>query len=468
MANIRDQDSWVHQDDPDAATEKAKDLVRMSVAKASLLEPLEAAPVGITQSALVIGGGVAGMTAALSLAEQGFKSYLVEKKHLLGGQARKLKTTWKGEDVPAFVADLVSQVQAHKNIEVCTGAEVTDARGFVGNFVTTVANGDGTREIEHGVAILATGAHSLEPDEYLYKESDRVFRWHELEEAVDENPELVQNAKAAVFIQCVGSRESERPYCSKICCTHSVQMALKLKDMKPQLEVFILYRDLRTYGPREDLYREARNKGVVFIRYRLEDKPVVEEVTGPDGNTAVKVTVTDHILGRPLTIEADFINLATAIYPRDHEKVANLFKVPLNDDKFFLEAHMKLRPVDFATDGVFVCGLAHYPKPLEESIAQAQAAASRAATILSKESVSIEPIVSSVDQEKCIGCGLCQAVCPFGAIELQEVPGKGERAVNIPAACKGCGVCAASCPQKAIDMLHFKDSQLIAAITAAE
>jgi heterodisulfide reductase subunit A len=245
-----------------------------------------------------------------------------------------------------------------------------------------------------------------------------------------------------------------------------VQTALRLKEINPEMDVYVLYRDLRTYGPREELYKEARRQGVIFIRYRLEDKPVVEEVTGEDGKEKLQVRVTDHILGRPLTITADFINLATAIYPKDHEELANFFKVPLNEDKFFLEAHMKLRPVDFATDGVFVCGLAHYPKPIEESIAQAQAAAARAANVLAQEFVEVEPIVSVVDQELCIGCGLCEAACAFGAIRLVKIEGKGYRAENIPASCKACGVCAASCPQKAIDMIHFRDRQIVAAIKA--
>jgi heterodisulfide reductase subunit A len=456
----------VHQAEPEKATEKAKDLVRMAVAKVSLLEPIERLQVPLNKRGLVIGGGVAGMAAALNLADQGFQTYLVEKEDHLGGQALKIKETWKGEDVGSFVAEIIKRVEGHKKIEVLTNSEVKGVSGFVGNFFSTVANSDSTREIEHGVAILATGAHSIEPDEYLYGKSDLVFRWHELEEAIGDKPEMAREAKAAVFIQCVGSREPERPYCSKICCTHSVQSALKLKEINPEMDVYVLYRDLRTYGPREDLYKEAREKGVIFIRYRLDDKPVVEEVADEDGNKKMRVTVTDHILNRPLSITANFINLATAIYPKDHEELANFFKVPLNEDKFFLEAHMKLRPVDFATDGVFVCGLAHYPKPIEESIAQAQAAAARAANVLAQEFVEVEPIVSEVDQELCIGCGLCEAACAFGAIRLIKVEGKGYRAENIPASCKACGVCAASCPQKAIDMLHFRDKQIVAAIEA--
>jgi heterodisulfide reductase subunit A len=390
----------------------------------------------------------------------------VEKKDQLGGHALKIKNTWKGENVPAFVADLISRIEGHEKVEILTNAEVKDVKGFVGNFTSTVTIGNGVREIAHGVAIIATGAHSIKPDEYLYKKSDRVFRWHELEEAMEANPEMVEQAKAAVFIQCVGSREPERPYCSKICCTHSVQTALRLKEINPEMDVFVLYRDLRTYGPREELYKQARQAGVIFLRYRLDDKPLVQEVPGEDGSKQLQVTVTDHILGRRVMIEPDFINLASAIYPRDHEDVARLFKVPLNEDNFFLEAHMKLRPVDFATDGVFVCGLAHYPKPMEESIAQAQAAAGRAATVLSKEFVMVDPMVSAVDQDLCIGCGLCEASCCFAAVHLVKVEGKGYRAENISASCKGCGVCAAACPQNAIDMIHFRDRQIIAAIRA--
>ncbi|HDM79405.1 MAG TPA: CoB--CoM heterodisulfide reductase iron-sulfur subunit A family protein [Deltaproteobacteria bacterium] len=466
MANIRDQDSWVHSSEPEKATEKAKDLVRMAVAKAALLEPVEEIKVKLSQQALVVGGGVSGMVAALTLADQGYKTYLVEKNDRLGGQALHLKKTWKGEDIQEYLKDLISKINDHPKIEVLLNSRVVDVEGFVGNFNSTIRNGNSERTINHGVAILATGAESLEPDEYLYGKSDRVFRWHELDEAIEKNPQMVENARCAVFIQCVGSREPDRPYCSKICCTAAIQKALELKELNPDMDVFVLYRDLRTYGRREELYTEARQKGIIFIRYTLENKPVVEEITTDDGRQVLKVTVIDHVLQMPVALEANFIHLATAIYPTDHEDLARFFKVTLNQDNFFLEAHMKLRPVDFATDGVYVCGLAHYPKPIEESIAQAQAAAARAAIILQKEEMTVEPIVSVVDQEKCIGCGLCTNLCPFGAIRLIEVAGKGYRAENISASCKGCGICAASCPEKAIDMVHFRDSQIMAAIDA--
>jgi heterodisulfide reductase subunit A2 len=376
-----------------------------------------------------------------------------------------VKHTWKGEDIGAYVKDLSHSVANHANIEILTKAAVTNVSGFVGNFFTTVQVDGVSRELEHGVAILATGAHSLKPEEYLYGKSARVSRWHELEKLFTEEPQKLAETDAVAFIQCVGSREPERPYCSKICCTASVQQAIALKTQKPDMDVFILYRDLRTYGQREELYRKARELGVLFIRYAVDEKPVVEEVT-VDGKTKLKIVVRDHVLGRPVNLYVDYLNLATAIIAKEQEDLAKFFKVPLNQDGFYLEAHMKLRPVDFSTDGVFVCGLAHYPKPMEESIAQAQAAVARAATVLSQRYVEVEPIVSAVNQEGCIGCGLCVVSCPFSAIQLIQVHGKGYRAENISASCKGCGICAAACPQKTIDMKHFRDSQILAAIHA--
>ena len=264
-----------------------------------------------------------------------------------------------------------------------------------------------------------------------------------------------------MFIQCVGSRDDQRPYCSRICCTGSILQAIAIKEATPDKNVFVLYRDIRTYGEREALYKQARELGVIFIRYTLDSKPEVAETA--DG---LDVKVFDPVLQQDLLIKADLVNLATAIKPAENDKLAALYKLPLNSDNFFMEAHAKLRPVECATDGIFLCGLAHYPKSLDESIAQAQAAASRAATVLSKASISISPLVSMVDTEKCIGCGLCTEVCAFGAIVLDEVEGKGYRARNISASCKGCGLCASSCPQLAIDMLHFKNEQIEAAVKA--
>jgi heterodisulfide reductase subunit A len=437
----------------------------MAVAKVALLEPIERMRVDLNQDALVIGGGVSGMSAAVNLADQGFKTYLVEEKPELGGHALKVHKTWKGEDVASYVKALVDKVEKHANIEVLKGAKVTDVSGFVGQFKTTVQTDGAARELEHGVAIIATGAHSLAPDLYLYGQNDRVSRWHDLQKMLEEDPKKLDEAEAVAFIQCVGSREPERPYCSKICCTASVQQALDLKAKKPDLDVYILYRDMRTYGGREDLYKKAREQGVLFIRFNQDEKPTVEAVKD-GGKEKLRLTVKDHILGRPIKIDVDYLNLATAIIPKGQEELAKFFKVPLNEDGFFLEAHMKLRPVDFATDGVFIAGLAHYPKPIEESIAQAQAAAARASSVLAKPYVEVEPVVSVVNQDMCIGCGLCEASCPFGAIRLHKIVGKGYRAETISASCKGCGVCAASCPMKAIDMMHFRDRQICAAIRA--
>ncbi len=458
MANIRNQCTWVHSDDKETATEKSKDLVRMSVNRASLLEPIPAVTVEIEKSALVIGGGVAGMTAALSLADQGFPSTIVEKSSELGGVAKDLKKTWKGQDIPQYLAGLIDQVKQHPDIEVMADAHVVDASGFVGNFETQVSNGDVRKTVKHGVTIVATGGTAADTNEYLYGQNPRVMRWHDLEH----EPEKLKGAESVVFIQCVGSRDDNRPYCSRICCTSSILQAISIKEENPETDVFILYRDIRTYGEREALYKKAREKGVIFVRYSLDNKPKVVEVD--DG---LEVDVFDPVLQRNLKIKADYINLATAIDPADNASISEFYKIPLNAENFFMEAHAKLRPVDFATDGIFLCGLAHYPKAIDESIAQAMAAASRATTILAKDSVQISPLVSQIDAEKCIGCGLCAEVCAFSAIELEEIEGKGYRAKNIPASCKGCGLCAASCPQRAIDMLHFRDAQIVASICAA-
>ena len=466
FANIRDQDSWVHKNDPEKATQKAKDLVRMAVSKAAFLEPIERLRLDINQDALVIGGGIAGMNAALNLADQGYHTYLIEKSKNLGGHGLSIKKTWRGENVPEYLSNLSEKINRHAKIEVLLNTEISNITGFIGNFITTVrSEGSDEREFTHGAVILATGGAYLVPDEYLYGQSERVTLWHELEDLFGSRPETLEQTEGVAFIQCVGSREPDRPYCSKVCCTSSIRQAIDFKTQKPDLNVYILYRDIRTYGQREDLYRKARELGVIFIRFSLDEKPVVEKAT-IDGKEKLKITVKDHVLGIPVQLHVDYLNLATAIIPKGQEALGRMLKVPLSEDGFFLEAHMKLRPVDFATDGIFVCGLAHYPKPIEESIAQAQATAARAASILAKESVEMEPIVSEVDQDKCIGCGLCEASCPFGAIKLVKTNGQGYKAENISALCKGCGICSAACPQHAIDMKHFRDRQILAAVEA--
>jgi heterodisulfide reductase subunit A len=456
MANIRNQCTWCHSDEKEKATEKAKDLVRMAIARVALLEPIPDLTVAVDNSALIVGGGVAGMTAAISLADQGFPVTLVEKSSVLGGAARDIAKTWAGQDVQAYISELSDKIEKNANIELMLNAEVVGASGFVGNFETEIKNESGTTSVKHGATIIATGGQAADTDEYLYGKNANVTRGHDLEQ----NPDKLKDANTIVFIQCVGSRDENRPYCSRVCCTASVSQAIAIKEENPEANVYILNRDIRTYGERETLYKTAREKGVVFIRYSLENKPKVTE-----SGEALDVEVFDPILQMNLKIKADLVNLQTAIEPSENEALASMYKVPLNEEKFFMEAHAKLRPVDFASDGLFVCGLAHYPKPLDESIAQAMAAAGRAATVLSKSSIKVSPLVSQVDSEVCIGCGLCEEVCSFGAITLEEVEGK-KYAQNIPASCKGCGLCAASCPQKAIDMLHFRHEQIAASVCA--
>lgn len=445
MANIRDQCSWVHMNEPEKATEKAKDLVKMVVAKAALLEPVRQISVEVTPKALVIGGGVSGMTSALSLAEQGYDVHIVEKADQLGGNALRIKQGFRGEDVQAFLSELIEKVKSNSKIQVTTGAEVTEVSGYVGNFVTTLSNGE---KIEHGATIIAIGGQEYKPTEYLYGKHDAVFTQLELEEALAAGNSRLKEAQNIVLIQCVGSREPKRAYCSRVCCNKSVKLALKLKEINPSVNVFVLYRDIRTYGFNEENYREARRKGIIFIRYDTDNKPKVEAT-----ESGLKVTVTDHVLGEPIIIDADVVGLAAAILPpEDNTKMNQLFKVPLNEDGFFLEAHMKLRPVDTAAEGVFIAGLAHGPKSLEENIAQAKAAAGRAATTLSKNSIESSGVVAVVQPDKCAACLTCVRLCPFNAPRINNYAAEIQ-----PVLCQGCGTCAGECPNKAITLQSYKD-----------
>ncbi|WP_041275139.1 FAD-dependent oxidoreductase [Desulfotomaculum nigrificans] len=456
MANIRDHCSWVHQNEPEKATEKAKDLVRMAVKKAALLEPVQPVTLPMNHDALVIGGGVSGMTAALNLADQGYQVYLVEKAKELGGIAKRIRYGMGGEDVPAFLNRLINQIQNHTNIKVYTGVEIADVQGFMGNYQTKLTNGE---EIKHGVAIIATGAAEYRPQEYLYGQNPRVRTLLEVEGLLAEG--RLKNSNNFVFIQCVGSRDEERPYCSRICCTKSIKLALKIKEQKPGANIFILYRDIRTYGYFEDLYTEARRKGIIFVRYSTDAKPVVELTS-----TGTKVTFTDHVLNRPVEIYADIIGLASAIVPNDNTTLSKLFKVPLNAEGFFLEAHLKLRPVDFGTDGVFMCGLAHGPKNLEENIAQGKAAAGRAATALAKENIQTDGKAAFVNKRKCMACGVCVEVCPAKAASL-VTDERGNTAAEVnPALCKGCGACSSSCRCGAINVKGCSNEQIMAMVRA--
>ncbi|MCG8400537.1 MAG: FAD-dependent oxidoreductase [Firmicutes bacterium] len=457
MANIRDQCSWVHMHEPEKATAKAKDLVKMAVSKAGLLEPIDAVTLDMNHDALVIGGGVAGMTAAANLSGQGYKVTLVEKTPGLGGIANRLRFGMRGENLSDFVTGLVNRVNADENIQVRTGVDIADVRGFVGNFETTLSSGE---VIPHGVTVIATGALEYKPTEYLYGQNDSVMTLLELESLLADKDSKVTGAKNVAFIQCVGSRDAERPYCSRICCVKSVKQALKVKELNPDANVFVLYRDIRTYGFTEEMYKEARQKGVIFIRYTVDNKPVIKA-----GANGVKVTVTDHVLGVPVEIDADIVGLAAAVVAdRDtNSKLSQFYKVPLNQEGFFLEAHMKLRPVDFGTDGVFMCGLAHGPKNLEENISQAKAAVGRVCTVLAKQSISVEGKSAFVNDKKCAGCGECEVVCPAKAVQLD--PDKKVAVVN-EALCKGCGACASSCRCGAINIKGCTNEQLVAMIKA--
>ena len=463
MANIRNQNSWVHQNDPDAATDKAKDLVRMAVAKATLLEALEEKHLDITPVALVVGGGPAGMRAALSIAESGYQVHLVEKTHTLGGQANHIYWTWKGEDVQSFRMNLQEAVDQHPLITVHLGVQIAYMSGFVGNFRTTLTSVSTSQEattIDHGAVVVATGGVPHRPKEYLYGEQPSVFISHELDDLVVSKDPMITEGRSCVFIQCVGSRNDERPYCSQICCSNSLITAMKIKEINPDIDIYILYRDIRTYGLKEALYTEARAKGIMFIRYSLEDPP---RVTLGEGGE-LEVEVIDQMFRRPISIQADFINLATAMEPAANEEIARHLKVPLNQDGFFAEAHVKLRPVDFATDGIFVCGLAHYPKDIEETLAQAMAAAARAVSVLAKEIWVSSALVAHIDAETCVGCQGCLNACSYGAIDF--LADKHICQVNI-AVCKGCGSCAASCPSGSARLAGFARQQLNAQIVAS-
>ncbi len=465
MANIRDQCSWVHAREPEKATEKAKDLVRIAVAKARLAEPLTPIPVEVHPAALVLGGGIAGMVSALTLAEQGFRVHLVEKTSRLGGIANRLHHTLGGLDVQAYLEELVRRVSQEPLIDVYKETDILEVSGYVGHFRTRlrVRPENVDREIVHGVVIIASGGDVYRPREYLYGQDNRVFTLLELDEEIARRNPRVCSSPSLVMIQCVGSREKERLYCSRLCCSMAIKAALKLKEINPLMRSYVIYRDIRTYGFKEPFYQEARAQGVIFIRYDVTEKPEVEAIR-ENGRDVLRVSVTDPILGKRICIDADTLALATAVVPlADNAELARLFKVPLDGDGFFLEAHAKLRPVDFSTDGVFICGLAHGPKFIEESITQAKAAAARAAIILCKDRIETAGTVGVVDRRYCSGCGVCREVCPFNAIEVDD---KERVAVVNGVACKGCGVCASSCRSGAIDLKGFSDQQILSMIRA--
>jgi len=466
LANIRDQCSWVHMHEPEEATEKAKDLVRMSVSKARNLVPLQEQEININHQGLIIGGGIAGMTASLNLADQGYEVFLVEKNEYLGGFARNIYETLENNDVQKFLQELIEKVSNHKFINVFLEAEINSVIGYVGNFTTdiTFSKEKQKKNFTHGIIIVATGAKEYEPQgsDFLFGQDERIVTQSKFEEILFTNEEKIKKLKSLVMVQCVGSRNDEHPYCSRTCCAEAVKNALKAKKINPRLNISILYRDIRTYGFKEKYYNLAREKGILFIRFDKEKPPQIEIEDGKVVNLLYRRDIGN------LKICADLTILSTGIVaPEDNSDLAKILKVPLNEDNFFLEAHVKLRPSDFATNGIFLCGTARGAANIRESISQANSAASRAVTILSKDILETEGITSQVNENKCIGCGRCIELCPYNAIELIETTkqmglytSNNNKAHVIKAVCKGCGTCMAECPASAITMSHFGNTQI--------
>ena len=457
IANIRDQATWVHMDHPEEAAEKARHLIRMAVSAAKLARPLTDHSLPMNKDILVVGGGVTGMTSALHLADQGFKVYLAERSSALGGVAVNIRKTLEGEDVQAYVNTLIEKTEGHANIQVITRAIIVDHTGMPGMFKTGMQVGTQMfyRQIEHGITILATGALPNRPSEYLLDTCDAVMTQLEIDAFVEDQPETVKAWDNVVMIQCVGSRCPDNPNCSRVCCQSAVKNALRIRALNPETRIFVLYRDMRTYGFQEDYYRQAREQGVVFIRYEAEDPPKVAAA-----GDQVDVTFTDPILGRTITVTADRLCLSTGFVADEEatEDLAMIFRLPRTGDGYFLEDHIKLRPVDLPVPGFFVAGTAHAPKTIRESIAQAQAVVSRAQTLLARDVINLGAAVARVDSNKCAACLVCVRACPFG---IPFINADGYSEID-PAKCHGCGICAAECPAKAIQLMQFEDDQIMA------
>ena len=463
--SIREHCSWVHMTDKTRATQKAKDLVAMAVSKSRLLRSVQCSSISVRNEALVVGGGISGMTAALSLAEQGFETYLVEKESELGGNLRRLHFTLSGQNPQELLSSTIEQIKASEKIHLHLNTEVKELTGYMGNYKTTLvgANGKASKTvIEHGAVVVAVGADEAQTNEYLRGQSERVITQKELEAALCDEAECakVTSAQTIAMIQCVGSREEDRMYCSRVCCAQAIKNALKIKQINPQTNVLVFYRDIRTYGFREEYYQKARQEGVIFVRYDPDNKPKV--CAGQTPEDALQIEADDPVLGQKLRMNVDLLVLSTGItHGQYNEQVAKILKVPLDQDGFFLEAHIKLRPVDFATDGIYLCGLAHSPKFVGEAISQARAAAGRAATLLSQSTVQAKGRTAEVKERLCAGCGLCVGVCPYEARKIDP-----ERAIAevIEVLCQGCGACAAVCPNAATKQVGFAKEEIMAAV----
>ncbi len=459
MASLREHVSWVHMNEPEKATEKAKEIVAMSVSKAALLSPIGRSSFELNKEGLVIGGGLSGMTAALSLAEQGFKVYLVEKEDCLGGHMADIHYTITGKDTADFLRETIQKVRENNLIQVYLETEVTALTGYLGNYTTTIGVKDREESVEmkHGIVIVATGATAFEPKEYLYGQNPQVIKQTEFEKRLAEGD--VSGLNQVVMIQCVGSRDEEHPYCSRICCSHAIKNALKLKTLNPEAEVTILYRDIRTYGFREKYYLEAREKGVVFVNYDVNRKPQVDEKNGK-----LHVTFMDPVIDEELSLNPDLLVLSTGMYP-DNIELAQILKLPITEDGFFMEAHAKIRPLDFTTEGMFLCGLSHSPRTIEESVAQAKGASIRAVTILSKDKIESKAELPVVKEKWCSGCGICEFICPY---EARKVDPETHVAEVIEVLCQACGACAVACPSGATEQKGFEKKGIFAMIDAIE
>ncbi len=457
MANIRNQDSWVHAQSPQRATTKAKELVHMAVARAGTLGPLQEKVIPVNPRALVIGGGVAGMNAAVAIADQGYEVVLIEKEERLGGMANRLHATIEGWDVPHYLQELIGRVQSHPRVQTLTRALVVGFSGFKGNFTTEVLVGPAMyeRKIDHGVVILATGAVEYQPAEYLYGRDPRVVTQVELGDRL--HAKGAQDLSYVVMIQCVGSRNEQNPNCSRVCCQNAVKNAVAIKKLNPDTQVIVLYRDIRTYGLLEDYYQEARRLGVLFFRFEAERPPQVEA-----GEGGVLVKFRDAIIDRDLQVEADLLVLSAGMVPADTEELASLVKLARTPEGHFMEAHVKLRPVEMATEGLFVCGTAHSPQLLNESISQAYAAASRAITFLSKARLTLSAVTAKVSADLCAACLICVRSCPY---HVPKINADGVSEID-EALCHGCGICAAECPAKAIQLNWYEDDQLLCKVDA--
>ena len=458
-ANIREQCAFVHEDYPKLATEKAMALIRMATERARRAQPIRKGKQKVEKKGLVLGGGLSGMTASLRLAEQGYEVCLIEKEKELGGNLRESFYTLKGSDPQVLLQNLIKQIEGSGNIHLYSAAEILGFEKKNGHYRTKIRHQNEEKILDHGTLIIATGGKEISPTGYLYGEDPRVMTQRQMEKMIHLNDEGLKDIHSVVMIQCVGSRDEEHPYCSRICCGHAVKNALKLKEIDPQVNIYVLYRDVRTYGFYETYYHEARGKGVIFVRYDLENKP---EVTLRDGK--IQVSLFDPAMGSRVTLPADRVILSTGIEPHDNRELARIFDVDLNPDGFFMEANPKSAPLDSVDRGKFYCGLCHSPNFIEDAISQGNAAAARAATILSKEAIEEKAYLAYVIKRLCCGCGLCVTVCPYEARVLNEEEGKAE---VIGALCQGCGSCVIACRNGASQQRNFEKEVNLAVLDAA-